>query len=210
MNLEYNKKININKTEFENVVSNKFNISLEKIISCGDAVIFGGATRDFIRNGNIDGDLDIIAGSETCKNIIEYINENNYVYIKDDFWIDYYTFEFMSNCINYQHKESKNKIQIINPKHEGPNTKKVYIKNNINNIIHSVDMTCSGIIYNYNGFFEVIEGSYNDCKLNQIKIIKDANYYNEYRIQGRIDKLLKRGWELHKDPSIVFQTSDFL
>lgn len=167
--------------------------TIEDLLKNTDAVVYGGATRDIIAEQKIN-DLDICCLSKSFDNIYEKLvnqgfdaleNKNKYLgelYIREKILFNPMSFE------NNNHK-----IQLIRPI--------IDIDSNMYqemlNFIKGVDIrACSIIFTSSNKLIELVSGAINDCENKYIKVQDSGKWYHKDRIQGRINKFIKRGWSL--------------
>ena len=59
----------------------------------------------------------------------------------------------------------------------------------------SVDLSCCGLAYAYNRFFQTIPGALDYCKKKQFVIRKNSLFYRADRTINRAVKLQNRGWK---------------
>jgi predicted nucleotidyltransferase len=173
-------------------------------------VIYGGAIRDIIANQKIN-DIDILVKNTELANKLEFkLVENGYHQTLGEKTELYQNLNLNFEPITYINDNNK-KIQIIRPNYiklalDGFNSVlKSSIAKNIYDYAQSfafyqtlanVDLSCCGLFYDGINVYESIYNSIDDCINKKIIYFNDNLLSNSFNKDNRINKMLKRGWNL--------------
>ncbi len=167
-------------------------------------LIYGGAIRDIIADMPIHGDLDIAIPYNQYQNIMrKFDNSPRWVRkpkAKSLFVSKIQYSEqirsLIKNMITYNDLSGAEVQLIQSSACRGMGDTKY--DEGIMNLVHNVDLLCSGIIMDINGkVTEVLPGAVKDCENRELNLNKeiDRKLIDVKVLRNRIQKLVKRGWK---------------
>ena len=184
-----------------NYIGENKDINLLKQMNKNEAFyLFGGALRDIFSNYSNINDLDIVCSKKTCDIMFNELKrigweQNAYEAEERERYKDILESGIIKLPINLY---KKNKIiQLIVPEYEFRSLK-ADIENQLLGFIQEVDMSCSGLAYEFGTgkVIQTITGAFESCLLKRIVPLRTNEMFHTDKFESRVKKLIKKGWVL--------------